>query len=157
MKNNSPKAIGSLGTADEGKTMKNRQCFANRNWAAKALCTLFLATVAAAPIAHGQGYDRPTMAGDRRNKPEREEAFKDWGLGMFVHWSFDSQLGSVISHSKDYASRDYLIVPDQTAAMKLREGSDGRRLRDRRSRRSCSFFKCFSSCNLLFTLSLCSA
>ena len=48
------------------------------------------------------------MAGDLRNKPEREEAFKDWGLGMFVHWSFDSQLGSVISHSMDYASRDYL-------------------------------------------------
>ena len=32
----------------------------------------------------------------------------DWGLGMFVHWSFDSQLGSVISHSMDMASRDYL-------------------------------------------------
>ena len=48
------------------------------------------------------------MSGELRNKPEREEEFMDWGLGMFVHWSFDSQLGSVISHSMDYASRDYL-------------------------------------------------
>lgn len=40
--------------------------------------------------------------------PGREQEFMDWGLGMFVHWSFDSQLGSVISHSMDYASRDYL-------------------------------------------------
>jgi alpha-L-fucosidase len=80
----------------------------NRNRAAKALCAIFLMTLAAAPTARGQGYERPKMAGELRNKPEREEEFKDWGLGMFVHWSFDSQLGSVISHSMDYASRDYL-------------------------------------------------
>ena len=84
------------------------QCLANRNWAAKALCAILLATIAAAPVAYGQGYDRPQMTGELRNKPGREKAFKDWGLGMFVHWSFDSQLGSVISHSMDYASRDYL-------------------------------------------------
>jgi len=42
------------------------------------------------------------------NKKEREEEFIDWGLGMFVHWSFDSQLGSVISHSMRYASPKYL-------------------------------------------------
>lgn len=32
----------------------------------------------------------------------------DWGLGMFIHWSIDSQLGSVISHSMVGASEDYL-------------------------------------------------
>lgn len=42
------------------------------------------------------------------NDPEREEEFMDWGLGMFVHWSLDSQLGSVISHSMVGASEDYI-------------------------------------------------
>jgi hypothetical protein len=66
--------------------MKNidTQCLVNRNWAAKALCTFLLATIAAAPIARGQGYEKPAMAGDLRNKPEREEAFKDWGLGRAI-------------------------------------------------------------------------
>ena len=31
----------------------------------------------------------------------------DWGLGMFVHWSHDSQLGSVISHSMVGASDEF--------------------------------------------------
>jgi alpha-L-fucosidase len=42
------------------------------------------------------------------NDKDREEEFMDWGLGMFVHWSMDSQLGSVISHSMVGASDDYL-------------------------------------------------
>ncbi|MDI6448908.1 alpha-L-fucosidase [Anaerobaca lacustris] len=42
------------------------------------------------------------------NKPERVEWFMDQGLGMFVHWSVDAQLGSVISHSMVGASQDYL-------------------------------------------------
>ncbi|MDT8299926.1 MAG: alpha-L-fucosidase [Sedimentisphaerales bacterium] len=42
------------------------------------------------------------------NKPEREEWFMDQALGMFIHWSVDSQLGSVISHSMVGASDDYL-------------------------------------------------
>lgn len=42
------------------------------------------------------------------NKPEREKWFMDQALGMFVHWSVDSQLGSVISHSMVGASDDYL-------------------------------------------------
>lgn len=33
------------------------------------------------------------------NKPERLEWLQDAGFGLFVHWSIDSQLGSVISHS----------------------------------------------------------
>jgi alpha-L-fucosidase len=42
------------------------------------------------------------------NQPERADWFIDQGLGMFVHWSVDSQLGSVISHSMVGASQDYL-------------------------------------------------
>ena len=42
------------------------------------------------------------------NKPEREQWFQDLGLGMFIHWSLDAQLGTVISHSMSGASDDYL-------------------------------------------------
>jgi alpha-L-fucosidase len=38
------------------------------------------------------------------NKPERLEWLKDAGFGMFIHFSFDSQLGVVISHSMAGAS-----------------------------------------------------
>ena len=42
------------------------------------------------------------------NDAEREQEFQDWGLGMFIHWSLDSQLGSVISHSMVGADEKYL-------------------------------------------------
>ncbi len=42
------------------------------------------------------------------NKSERLEWFRDLGFGMFIHFSFDSQLGMVISHSMAGASDDYL-------------------------------------------------
>lgn len=42
------------------------------------------------------------------NRPEQIEAFRDLGFGMFIHWSVDSQIGSVISHSMAGASEDYL-------------------------------------------------
>jgi len=42
------------------------------------------------------------------NKPEREQQFMDMGFGMFIHWSMDSQVGAVISHSMAGASDDYL-------------------------------------------------
>ncbi|UCC99956.1 MAG: alpha-L-fucosidase, partial [Phycisphaerales bacterium] len=42
------------------------------------------------------------------NRPQREDWFMDQALGMFIHWSVDSQLGSVISHSMVGASDDYL-------------------------------------------------
>lgn len=42
------------------------------------------------------------------NKPERLKWFSELGFGMFVHFSFDSQLGVVISHSMAGASDDYL-------------------------------------------------
>lgn len=42
-----------------------------------------------------------------RNKQERQEWLRDLGFGMFIHWSMDSQLGVVISHSMVGASDDY--------------------------------------------------
>lgn len=42
-----------------------------------------------------------------RNKPARLEWFRDQGFGLFIHWSVDSQLGVVISHSLVGASREY--------------------------------------------------
>lgn len=42
------------------------------------------------------------------NKEERMDWFKSLGFGMFIHFSFDSQLGIVISHSMAGASEEYL-------------------------------------------------
>jgi alpha-L-fucosidase len=50
--------------------------------------------------------DAPTKT-DVGNKPERVKWFGDLSLGMFIHWSVDSQLGVVISHSLVGASDDY--------------------------------------------------
>ncbi|KQC29548.1 alpha-L-fucosidase [Flagellimonas eckloniae] len=49
-----------------------------------------------------------TLSGQLKNKPALEQDFMDMGFGIFVHWSMDSQLGSVISHSMVGASDDYL-------------------------------------------------
>lgn len=43
-----------------------------------------------------------------QNKSDREQWLIDAGFGMFIHWSFDSQLGVVISHSMVGASDEYL-------------------------------------------------
>lgn len=43
-----------------------------------------------------------------KNKPELNEQFMDMGFGIFIHWSMDSQLGSVISHSMVGASEGYV-------------------------------------------------
>lgn len=42
------------------------------------------------------------------NRADRLEWFRDQGFGLFIHWSLDSQVGSVISHSMVAASDDYL-------------------------------------------------
>lgn len=42
------------------------------------------------------------------NKPERELWLKNTGLGLFIHFSMDGQLGMVISHSLVGASNDYV-------------------------------------------------
>ncbi len=50
------------------------------------------------------------------NKPERLESFRDMGFGLFIHWSVDSQLGVVISHSlagadEAYTDRFFNLLP----------------------------------------------
>ncbi len=42
------------------------------------------------------------------NNPERVEWFRDLGLGLFIHWSLDSQVTSVISHSLAGADKEYV-------------------------------------------------
>lgn len=42
------------------------------------------------------------------NDPQKEQEFMDLGFGLFIHWSMDSELGSVISHSMVGASDKYL-------------------------------------------------
>jgi alpha-L-fucosidase len=42
-----------------------------------------------------------------RNKPDKLEWFQDMGLGMFIHWSVDVQLGAMISHNVAVGSKDY--------------------------------------------------
>ncbi len=44
---------------------------------------------------------------DSRNRPERLEWFRDLGFGLFIHWSVDSQMGVVISHSLAGADETY--------------------------------------------------
>ncbi|HXF11031.1 MAG TPA: alpha-L-fucosidase [Desulfuromonadaceae bacterium] len=42
------------------------------------------------------------------NRAERLDWFRDQGFGLFIHWSVDSQLGYVISHTLVGASDDYV-------------------------------------------------
>jgi hypothetical protein len=42
------------------------------------------------------------------NRSDRLEWFRDLGFGLFIHWSLDSQIGSVISHSLVGADAGYL-------------------------------------------------
>ena len=66
-------------------------------------------------MATSTSTETPGVAGDVQdasaqpgNKAERTAWFQDLALGMFIHWSMDGQLGSVISHSMVGASADYL-------------------------------------------------
>ena len=52
-------------------------------------------------------FDPPAQAPPLGNRAERLEWFRDLGFGMFIHWSVDSQLGSVISHSLVGADEGY--------------------------------------------------
>jgi len=60
---------------------------------------LFLLSIFYFPISGSLSYGE--------NKQERLEWLKNAGLGLFIHWSIDSQIGTVISHSLVGASKDY--------------------------------------------------
>ena len=66
-----------------------------------ALCVCLLI----APILSAQESTDPEIGS--LNQPERLEWFRDQGFGLFIHWSVDSQLGVVISHSLVGASSEY--------------------------------------------------
>ena len=56
-------------------------------------------------------------SGTPGNDPARCEWFEDQALGMFIHWSVDCPLGSVISHhlvgsTKDYQDKFFTTMPD---------------------------------------------
>jgi alpha-L-fucosidase len=50
----------------------------------------------------------PPLTNPLANQPARLEWFQDQGLGLFIHWSVDSQLGVIISHSLAGASDEYV-------------------------------------------------
>lgn len=76
-----------------------------------AFSTALVVLVASAPraraVADQNSADESGASGAILNKPEKLEAFRDQALGMFIHWSVDSQLGTVISHSLVGADADY--------------------------------------------------
>ena len=63
---------------------------------------ILLLTALAAP-----GFAQPTDL-TLTNRTARLEWFRDQGFGLFIHWSLDSQLGSVISHSLVGADASYV-------------------------------------------------
>ena len=69
---------------------------------------LLIALLAASPA--------PAAETPPGNQPQRLEWFRDLGFGIFIHWSLDSQIGSVISHSlvgadADYRQRFFEVLP----------------------------------------------
>ncbi len=70
----------------------------------RAVLLYTLSTIAGWAAQHGGTDPAPFVD---LNKPERVQWLGDAGFGMFVHFSFDSQLGVVISHSLVGASDDY--------------------------------------------------
>jgi alpha-L-fucosidase len=69
------------------------------------LVPAFLVSVIITPILPAQESANPEIGS--LNQPDRLEWFRDQGFGLFIHWSLDSQLGVVISHSLVGASPDY--------------------------------------------------
>jgi alpha-L-fucosidase len=72
----------------------------------KVILNVLLLLLAANTFAQKEESDN--KFGGNKNKPEREEWLRDLGFGLFLHWSLDSQLGVVISHSMVGASDDYM-------------------------------------------------
>lgn len=65
----------------------------------------FTMLFALAPLATGQTAQNPSAGS--LNRPARLEWFRNQGFGIFIHWSVDGQLGTVISHSLVDASPEY--------------------------------------------------
>lgn len=74
-----------------------------RSWRWSSPALLLLAV-----LVSGTALSRAQSAPALTNRAERLEWFRDQGFGLFIHWSLDSQLGSVISHSMVGADSNYL-------------------------------------------------
>ena len=77
---------------------------------------LFIVAIALTVSLYAQKEEVDNNFDENKNKPERQEWLRDLGFGIFLHWSLDSQLGIVISHSivgasDDYVSRFYNVLP----------------------------------------------
>jgi alpha-L-fucosidase len=59
------------------------------------------------PASGASAFAQPDPTAGSRNQADRLEWFRDQGFGLFIHWSVDGQLGTVISHSLVGASPDY--------------------------------------------------
>lgn len=70
----------------------------------RRLSPWLLATALWLPVAAAL----PAESTGLTNRVDRLEWFRDQGFGLFIHWSLDSQLGSVISHSMVGADEAYL-------------------------------------------------
>jgi alpha-L-fucosidase len=86
-----------------------------RAGAGRALALLAAGALAAASLVPLPAAAAPAE-GRAGNRPQRLEWFRDLGFGLFVHWSLDSQIGSVISHSlvgadADYRRRFFEVLP----------------------------------------------
>lgn len=73
------------------------------SWRRSAAALLLSLSLAGLGTAAAQ--DDPNVGS--RNLPARLDWFRDQGFGIFIHWSVDSQLGVVISHSLVGASPEY--------------------------------------------------
>jgi alpha-L-fucosidase len=71
-----------------------------------AACLVILTGVGLAVLRAAGQEPVPSAAGNL-NRADRVEWFRDIGFGMFIHWSVDTQLGGVPSHSLVGASEDY--------------------------------------------------
>ena len=81
---------------------------------ATAALLLFAAAKPAAPDKEAEGLKTEAVSQGSESKspgqgndPARCDWFQDQALGMFIHWSVDCPLGSVISHHLVGSTRDY--------------------------------------------------
>ena len=79
--------------------------FLKKLFVSRLLAPMLAAVVALSAMGALAMAQVPAIEG---NKAERVEWFRDLGFGLFIHWSLDSQIGSVISHSLVGASPDYV-------------------------------------------------
>ncbi len=101
-------------TRDTRKTrIKPRFC--QWIWIGLVLVTLCLAGSCQAdrsppgsPVSGGPPELLPEDEVRLSNDPEKTEVFRDAGLGLFVHWGPNSQVGSEISWPLNHASREYI-------------------------------------------------